>query len=346
MAATFDDARLDDEVALAAADPVLRALAEAGARVRREAVAAAEAVDSAVLTALDDTRPRAVVAAGTDSRLLRAVLEPWCPVPFVAWSGPSLPGWTGPLDLVVVLAPQDGDAGTASSAAEAVRRGCSLVIACPVPSLVGDHAVGRHTTVLPTSTGDQLATAVVMLELLARVHLGPATDAAAVADALDDVAVACSPYRSLSVNPAKMLALALGDTVPLLWGSSVLSARAARRVAESIRRASGRAALAADAAQLLPVLSAARARDVFADPLTSEDAELRPGLLIFDDGSDDEVGLAQGAHLTRVAEERDLRVETLEAGGGNDVARYASLVATGGFTAAYLGVGLGPGSAS
>ena len=36
-----------------------------------------------------DDRPRAVVAAGPDSRLLRAVLEPWCPVPFVAWPGPG-----------------------------------------------------------------------------------------------------------------------------------------------------------------------------------------------------------------------------------------------------------------
>ena len=38
------------------------------------------------------TGSRAVIAAGPDSRLLRAVLEPWCPVPFVAWPSPALPG--------------------------------------------------------------------------------------------------------------------------------------------------------------------------------------------------------------------------------------------------------------
>ena len=38
----FDDSLLDDEAALAAADPVLRHLAEAGARVRREVLAAKE----------------------------------------------------------------------------------------------------------------------------------------------------------------------------------------------------------------------------------------------------------------------------------------------------------------
>ena len=101
MAEIFDDSRLDDETALATYDQTLRHLAEAGARVRREAGEAAEAIAAAVADALGEARPRAVVAAGPDSRLLRAVLEPWCPVPFVAWPGPSLPGWAGGLDLVV-----------------------------------------------------------------------------------------------------------------------------------------------------------------------------------------------------------------------------------------------------
>src|SRR5690348_10851435 len=101
-------------------DPVLRPLAEGGARVRREAAAAADAIVRAVANAQGEPRPRAVVAAGPDSRLLRAVLEPWCPVPFVAWPGPGLPGWAGALDLVVVLAPAGGDLHAASGVAEAV----------------------------------------------------------------------------------------------------------------------------------------------------------------------------------------------------------------------------------
>jgi len=113
---TFDDGLLDDEVALARADVRLRHLAESGARVRREAVAAEDAVAQAVQR-LSDSQPRAVVAAGPDSRLLRAVLEPVCPVPFVAWPGPGLPGWAGSLDLVVVLAPQGDDPGPAAGVA-------------------------------------------------------------------------------------------------------------------------------------------------------------------------------------------------------------------------------------
>ena len=115
MATWFDESRLDDEAALAAAD------ARAARRSPSPAPgSAARPMDAAGRRrrgrrrSQDAARPRAVVAAGPDSRLLRAVLEPWCPVPFVAWPGPGLPGWAGGLDLVVVLAPDGADRGTAS----------------------------------------------------------------------------------------------------------------------------------------------------------------------------------------------------------------------------------------
>ena len=347
MPEVFDDTRLDDEEALSAADPYLRPLAEAGSRVRREAGACAEALAAAVAQAGAEARPRAVVAAGPDSRLLRAVLEPWCPVPFVAWPGPGLPGWAGALDLVVVLAPDGSDTGAASAVAEAVRRGCRLVVACDPASLVGQHAVGRDTTVLPTTAGDQLASAVVVLELLAALDLGPHSSAEAVASALDEVSVACSPYRDLSVNPAKMLAIALADGSPVVWGGSVLAARAARRISEQLRRASGRAALAGDAEHLLPVLRAVRPRDLFADPFADpfadegEGAEPRPVLLLLDDGSDDVTVREQRDRLVTEAQEHDVRVERIEAHEGDGVARYATLLATGTWAATYVLLGLG-----
>jgi hypothetical protein len=342
MAQLFDDSRLDDERALASADSTLRDLAEAGSRVRREAGAAAEAIDKAVAAYADEGRPRAVVAAGPDSRLLRAVLEPWCPVPFVAWPGPSLPGWAGALDLVVVLAPDGSDVGAASAVAEAVRRGCRLVVACAPDSLVARHAVGRDSTVFPMAAGDQLAMAVVMLEFLDRLDLGPRTEPEAVATALDEVAVACSPHRDLAVNPAKILAIGLADATPLVWGGTVLAARAARRIAESLRRTSGRAALAGDAEHLLPVLSAARFRDVFADPFEeSEEGDARPVLVILDDGSDEPSVREQRERLVTTAREHDVRVETVETQPGEELARYASLMATGMYAVAYLAVGLG-----
>ncbi len=337
MADFFDDTRLDDPEALAAADEPLRWLAGAGARVRLEAGGAADAIRE-----LDrDGVPRAIVAAGSDARLLRAVLEPWCPVPFVAWPGPGLPGWAGALDLVIVLAPAGGDGDTASAVREAVRRGSSLIAACPPHSVIAEHARGRHSSVLPTQTDDSLAVAVVMLQALHQIGVGREIDADDIARTLDQVAITCSPHRDISSNPAKDLALFLADTAPLVWGGSVLAARAARRVAEAIRRATGRPALAADAGHLLPVLEATRARDVFADALDDEESgSTRPGLLVLDDGADEATIRELRGRLTTVANAHDVRSQTIAAAEGPEMGRYAALLNTGTYAATYLGLGL------
>ncbi|QIG44033.1 hypothetical protein G5V58_15720 [Nocardioides anomalus] len=340
MVSWFDESRLDDASALAQHDVRLRELAESGARVRREAGDAAEAIAEAVARSRENGQPRAVIAAGPDSRLLRAVLEPWCPVPFVAWPGPALPGWAGSLDLVVVLAPDGSDTGTASAVAEANRRGCQVVVACPPASMVAEHAAGRWSTILPVATRDQLATAVVMLSYLDQVQLGPATDADQVAQALDDVAISCSPHRDLAVNPAKMLAIALADTNPLVWGGTVLAARAARRIAESVRRASGLTAIAGDAEHLLPILEAARPRDVFDDPFDEGATVRRPVLLVLEDGSQSPYFREQRGRLLAAASERGVRVESIETEASSEVACYASLLLSGTYGAEYLRVGL------
>lgn len=342
MADTFDDTRLDDPEALAAADQHLRRLAESGARVRLEAGGAAEALG--VLAA--EAPPRAIVAAGADARLLRAVLEPWCPVPFVAWPGPSLPGWAGALDLVLVLAPAGGDAQTASAVREAVRRGCALITACPPHSVLAELAQARHSTLLPTQTDDALAVAVVMLQALRGLGVGPEVEPDDVARAVDEVAIACSPHQGIANNPAKDLALSLAESVPLVWGGSVLAARAARRVAEAFRRTTGRPALAADAAHLLPVLEATRQLDVFADPFADEEASgtpLRPCLLILDDGTEEASIRELRGRLTTTAASHDVRCQTIEGNAGPEMARYAALLTTGLYAATYLGIGLSHG---
>jgi len=344
----FDDSALDDEAALTAADPLLRRLAESGARVRREVDSTREAVGSLAPGDGADWRPRAMVVAGADSRLLRAVLEPWCPVPFVAWPGPGLPGWAGALDLVVVLAASAGDDAATSAVHEAVRRGCTLLLACSPHTGLAEGAGSRSTTLLPTVSTDTLAVAVVVLQALHRVGLGPEVDAEQVATALDDVAVTCSPYEDIAGNPGKELAIVLAEATPLVWGGSVLAARAARRIAETLRRASGRAALAADADHLLPVLAAAGRHDLFADPFTDPapadraDAEsTRPALVLLDDASEGHVVREQRGRLTAAAQARDVRAHRVAGTQGPPIARYGALVATGSYSACYLAIGLG-----
>ena len=179
-----------------------------------------------------------------------------------------------------------------------------------------------------------------MLAFLDRVALGPSADPEEVASALDDVATACSPHRDIAVNPAKVLAITLADANPLVWGGSVLAARAARRVAESIRRASGRTALAGDAEHLLPVIEAARPRDVFDDPFAEGGGDLRPVLVILDDGAEDPVVREHRGRLKAAAGAQSVRVETVTAEESSEVARYASLLLSGTYAAEYLRLGL------
>lgn len=358
----FDDARLDDPQWLEAADASLRWLAESGPRVRVEAHAAAEAPTHVIGA---DDRPRAVVVAGADARLLRAVLEPWCPVPFVAWPAPGLPGWAGPLDLVVVLAPGGGDEVVAATVSEAVRRGSRLLVAAPPASSLAENAAGHDTVVLPCHTGDSLAAAVVTLQALHAVGLGPEVSAEQVAAALDAVAVACAPSRDISANPAKEMALVLAESAPLVWGGSVLAARAGRRVAEALRQASGRSALAADAHHLVPVLEGTPPRDTFSDPFSSwtpagedggDDAAdeatdepwdagapvgLRPALVVLDDGTDSPAVRIQRSRLLAAAERVGVHTHEVTHADGSEIARYAALLAEGTWAATYLAVGLG-----
>ena len=91
----FDDSRLESPELTDS--ETLRWLATAGARIRR----AAQTRPIGHLDRAD--RPRGILVLGTEARLVRAVLEPACPVPFMAWPGPGLPAWVGPLDLAVVL---------------------------------------------------------------------------------------------------------------------------------------------------------------------------------------------------------------------------------------------------
>ncbi|MFT3861753.1 SIS domain-containing protein [Micropruina sp.] len=331
----FDDSRLENPDVLAAAAPLLMHLASSGARVRREA-----AIAEAPLAALDDSdRPRAVIAYGPEARLLRAVLEPVCPVPFVAWPALGLPGWVGPLDIVLLI----GRRGPESLAVahEAVRRGSRLVVICPPDSPLAVQGASRSTTVLPVSTGDPLAAAVVGLAALHRLGLGPFTNPDAIAAAMDAVAESCAARTDVSVNPAKAMALDLADATPLVWGGSVLSARASRRIVEALRQASGRVGLSADATDLVGLVQQVSPRDPFADPFEEGGQERRPGLVLVDDGLDDAASAEARLRLLRSADAADIRVTRLTHREDSMMERYATVLLTGRFGAAYLQIGLG-----
>ncbi len=335
----FDETRLDDPQALASVDDDLREIAGWGAQVRLASGAADDALRT--LPGRAGPRPRAVVAAGPDGRLLRTVLERVCPVPFVAWPHAGLPGWAGPLDLVVVVSARGaGSVDDEATVAQAVHRGCDLLVSCPVDSPLAATAAGAGL-LLPAGSLDPLALSVPVLAALHEMGLGPQVGAEPVALALDDVAQRCGPGVTVDANPAKELALVLADHVPLVWGGSPLASRAARRVAEQMRTATGMPAVAGTVRQIEPLLASAPEHDIFADPFDDADDSASgaapPALVFLDDG--DPTSRDGQERLEDAARARDVRTHAVVADAGPDVARFATLLAVGRFTAAYLAVG-------
>ena len=99
-------------------------------------------------------------------------------------------------------------------------------------------------------------------------------------------------------------------------------------------------ALAADAEHLLPVIEATRQRDVFIDPYAEGEGDLRPMLLVLDDGAEEAVVREQRGRLQAAASARRVRVESVTTDAPTEVARYASLLLSGTYAAEYLRLGL------
>ena len=309
-----------------------------GARRHAAVDALAEAVGR-----VPDARPRAVIAAGPDSRLLRAVLEPWCPVPFVAWPSAGLPGWAGSLDLVVVLAPDGSDTGTASAVAEAARRGCQVVVACPTESIVGDarrraldhDPADRDRRPARDRGRDALASCT-------RSRSARPPTPTAVAEALDDVAISCSPQRDISINPAKMLAISLADAAP--GGLGRVRARgpcrATGRRADPpyLRPHRGRRRRRAPAAGDRGVATPQRLRRPLRRRQQRERAAPGPHRARRRRRRPGRPGAARPARGRARAGEVRVEAVTTEADG--EVARYASLLLSGTYAAEYLRLGL------
>ncbi|MFI9310407.1 SIS domain-containing protein [Streptomyces triculaminicus] len=292
----FDESLLDNPDGLSRADlhGLLRGAAESGARVRTAARNAAEAGVGALQP---DGRPRTVLvagpgpAAGSTADLLTALAGDTCPVTLVRPAGVApapgalrwtLPGWTGPLDLLLVASPDGTEPGLALLLEQAYRRGCSVVTVAPAGSPLadataqvrglvvpltstpyettmagGESAAGMlgdvSDSVLPTGPGTLWSLVTPLLVLGDRVGLLDAPPAAieALADRLDHVAQRCGPAIATYSNPAKTLAAELAGTVPLIWTEGDLAVAAGRRFATVLAALAGLPALAAELPEAL-----------------------------------------------------------------------------------------------
>jgi glucose/mannose-6-phosphate isomerase len=359
MTLLLDEALLDDADGLAAADrgSTLVALAGAGAQVRAASTAAAEA---GVGRISEDGRPRAVVVAALGSTamvgdLLTAFAGPSSPVPVQAVHARTLPGWVGPVDLVVAVSLSGAAAGPLAVAAEAARRGCRLLTVGAAASPLAEvsaRARGIHVPVprdLRSSRSSLWALAVPVLAGAAALELVdvPLEAFEEAAQVLDEIAERARPSSEAFVNPAKSLALDLAGCIPLVLGEGDLAGVAARRASYQLARYARHPAVAGvlpdAAAEIVATFDgpfARRADDVFADPFEDEGRTALRLLLLRDDTS--EPSTRTVADVVRdTAISGGVRVNELPAIGTHGLARVAGLVAMTDFAAVYLALGAG-----
>ncbi len=375
----IDEALLDDDRHLQACDSrgTLRALATAGAQVR-EAVTAAQDAGIARLAALD--RPRSVLVASLGGSavvadVLEMLAEPGSPVPVAVRRNVPLPGWVGPLDLVVAVSLSGRARGPLAVAAEAARRGASLLTVGAADSPLA--AVSRQARGIHIDVGrGRINSRTALWSLLAPVLLGAGElglvgvderTLAAVADRLDEQAEACRPASESFVNPAKVLALQLAETVPVVLGDGPLTGVAANRAASMLARTARVPATHGElpdaASQVVATFDGpftagggqgigrqdtGRGHDIFADPFLDGPAQPRLGLLMLRDtpraapASPEEADLdALAQAVLDTAEEAGVRPVTITAEPGPPLVRLAGLMSMTDFMTTYLAIGFG-----
>lgn len=275
----LDESLLDAPEALAGADRfgLLRGVAESGARVR---TAARNAAESGITDLRPDGRPRTVLVAGPGpaaacvADLFGALGGGSCPVTLIRPTGVAprtgalrwtLPGWSGPLDLLLITAPDGSDPALAQLVEQAYRRGCSIVAVSPAGGPLADAVVQARGLTVPLATtpydaefdvegappaapGTLWSLLTPLLALADRIGLLSATPEALaqLADRLDQVAERCGPAVGTYSNPAKTLAAELADALPLIWTEGLVAGAVGRHFATVLAGLAGRPALAGE----------------------------------------------------------------------------------------------------
>ena len=368
----LDEQLLDDADALAAADPSgsLRALASAGAQVR---TALGAAGDAGIVRLTADGRPRAVVVASLGGSavvgdVLTMLAGSGSPVPVSVRRGLPLPGWVGPMDLVVAVSMSGRAPGPLGLAAEAARRGARLLTVGAAGSPLAEVAIrtgGVHVPVPPATTAAGRASRMALWALLTPVLA--AADAVglisatgpllgALADRLDRHANEFRPSSEAFVNPAKALALEIGGAVPVVLGdgdvTGVAASRAVSMLARTARLPAMRGALPDDAGDVVATFGgpfAARPGDTFADPYLDDPVGARLRLVFLRDAvptvdrpDGSWLETSRTADAVRVtAEEAGVRISEVTADPGHPLERFADLVALTDFAAVYLALAAG-----
>ncbi|MFC9636249.1 SIS domain-containing protein [Streptomyces mirabilis] len=373
----LDESLLDDPEALARADrrELLRGAAEAGARVR---TAVRHAAEAGIAELKPDGRPRAVLIAGPGlaatgvAELLGTLAGASCPITRLTPTGVApaggalrweLPGWAGPVDLLLIATPDGSEPGLELLVEQAYRRGCSVVAVAPAGTPIVEEVQGTHGLFVPMATapdepteplaasapGVLWALLTPLLALLDRTGLVSAPPEALekVADRLDRVAERCGPAIAPYSNPAKTLAAELAEALPVIWTEGTSAGPAGRRFTAALAELAGRPALTAELPEALAAhsvllsgaLAAGADPDDFFRDRVEEAQVLHARVVLLRDRPAG--GLTAAPAARELALSHDTALSELEPEEGPELETLAELIAVTDFAAVYLALASG-----
>ena len=260
----------------------------------------------------------------------------------------------GAADLVIAVSCSGGTEETLEAATAAVRRGCRLIgvggEGSPLAAIAEQARapfIGVQSAGMPRSTLWGLSVPLVaiasrlgLLELDADACESAATE-------LERISHLCRPDSEAFVNPAKVLALELSGTLPMIWGTSPLTGVAAYRFACQLNENAK-----------YPAVSGALP-EANHNQVVTFDGPFAPGphqpgaggptlplrLVLLRDSREHPQVARRRAESARLAAERGIPVTELAAAGGGPLERLASLVQLIDYATVYLAIaqGIDPG---
>ena len=357
----IDDLLLDDIDGMTAGDPanMLAAVASSGAQMR-EAITTTDRELLAKVAKGD--QPRNILIAGLGGSgvggdVLRAVVGQSIPVPIISERSHSLPGWVGPMDVVIGVSCSGMTEETLSTTAEAGRRGARVITigagGSDLEKLSGSISGAVHFAIdakgrSPRASLWTHATPLLMVaNALGIAHIDEKEFEVA-ADLMDELSVANGPSVPLGQNSAKALALSCAESLPMVWGTGMIGATAAGRfmaqLAENAKIPTTHGELPEVGHNQIVTFDgvlagAAPARDIFSD--NDGEIDRRTHLYILRDTNEHPAVEKRIGIISQIASDRNVPVTLIQAKDGHPISRLASLIVPTDWASVYAGLALG-----
>jgi glucose/mannose-6-phosphate isomerase len=357
----IDDLLLDDLEGMSALDAsdMLSGVASSGAQMRE----AISITDRGLLSEFSKgDKPRNIVFAGlggsgVGGQVLRAVLGSSAPVPIVFEQSHSLPGWVGPMDVVIGVSCSGMTEETLSTTAEAGRRGARVITigagGSDLEKLSNSISGAVHFAIdakgrSPRASLWTHTTPLLMVaNALGIAHIDEKEFEIA-ADLMDELSVANGPSVPLGENYAKGLALSCAGSLPMVWGTGMIGATAAARFMAQLAENSKIPAAHGELPEVGHnqivtfdgvLAGGAPAKDVFRDDDGVIDR--RTHLYILRDTNEHPAVEKRIGIVSQIASDRDVPVTLLQATGNHPISRLASLIVPTDWASVYAGLALG-----